>query len=189
MTSPIQHTCRRHLAAQTLTLYLAGELSPERARAVQAHLVSCPLCARACEDQRLAQRLMRSLTMERPLPLELDMRIRRSLEPGACVARGASSLRFLRSTRPATRGSGVHSAAVGPRGAFPGVSVVLGVALLLVVGLAGIGGLPALSLPVSGSGLSHPSTIASPSPHAPSSGANDSGYFYSGGGSGHQQLR
>lgn len=188
MTLP--RACRRRVAAHTLTLYLAGELPPEAAHAVQAHLAACPLCARACGDQRLAQRLLRSLTMERPVPPEVDARIQQTLRAGARVPRGAGSLLYLWSTRAASKRGGIQRAPASPRGAFPGVAIVLGAALLLAVGLAGVGGLPALSLPVSGpdSGLTQPTVTVSSVRKGPSSTGNDAGNFFTGGGGGRQQL-
>ena len=187
-------TCRRRLAAHTLTLYLAGELSPRAAQAVQEHLVACPLCARACEDQRLAQRLLRTLTMERPVPAEVDARIQRSLRAGAGAQLGAGSLRFLRSTRAASKRGRIERAQseqAPPRGAFPGVAIVLGAAMLLAIGLEGIGGLPSLSLPLSGSdsSVSHATVTVSSGRKGPSSTGNDAGAFFAGGGGGRQQLR
>lgn len=184
-------TCRRRLAAHTLTLYLAGELSPRAAQAVQDHLVACPRCARAAEDQRLAQRLLRTLTMERPVPAEVDARIQQSLRAGARAQLGAGSLRFLWSTRAASKRGRIERAQATPKGAFPGVAIVLGAAMLLAIGLEGIGGLPSLSLPVSGSdsSLSHATVTVSSGQKGPSPTGNDAGAIFTGGGGGRQQLR
>lgn len=41
---------------EALTEYLDGELAPERAKAVEAHLTSCPSCAKTLERLRSASK-------------------------------------------------------------------------------------------------------------------------------------
>lgn len=185
---------RRHLSAQRVTLYLAGELSPDDAQAAQEHLISCQACARVCEDQRLAQRLLRAHTMERPLPAALDLRIQTSLRARSSFPRGAPSLRFLWATRPVRRRLSLRptpasDAVRAPRhGAFPGVAAVLAVALLVFVAIGGVmPPLPALTLPIVGAGAQHPRAVATPTPNNISSPVNDP--VRSVGAGGRQQMR
>jgi anti-sigma factor RsiW len=201
---------RGHLSGQWVTLYLAGELAPEDAAATQAHLVACDTCARVCEDQRLAQRLLRARTMERPLPAELDARIQASLRARTDSPRGAASLRFLWATRQARRrveprphvaatdSSSAHERPLAPplapakrHGSFPGVAAVLAMALLLFVALGGVmPPLPTLTLPVVGAGATHPKLAVTPTPNRAAEPVHHpSGTIAPNGAGGRQQMR
>jgi hypothetical protein len=193
-----------------VTLYLAGELAPEDAAAAQAHLVACDACARVCEDQRLAQRLLRARTMERSLPAELDTRIQASLRARSDSPRGAASLRFLWATRQARRrveprphvaatdSSSAHERPLAPplapakrHGSFPGVAAVLAMALLLFVALGGVmPPLPTLTLPVVGAGATHPKLAVTPTPNRAAEPVHHpSGTIAPNGAGGRQQMR
>lgn len=88
--------CRKYF--KNLSAYMDGELRPEEAEALVAHLTSCPACASALTGMRAADSRLKALAPAGPPPF---FTARVAAAAAALKPERASLLRFLRLPAPA----------------------------------------------------------------------------------------